>query len=189
MNDEPRFVLAFQHFGNDLVEGNNFRRNVGGKQLEHQVRCRHGSRHRDLELLEFVQRNAASGDDHGAVAFANAAAGGHDRVLVLNIRIGVKGYRGDVVKAVQGLAIQGLDIAKGVSELHVGNANFAGRHPIEHESVVRVGTVRDGDFAGAFTGSMGHKSAAAQVLPKSKITGCGKSRQMTQRLQAVLQFE
>src|SRR5271167_1058492 len=70
----------------------------------------------------------------------------------------MKRDRGDVVEAVHGFAIQGLDIAKRVGELHSRHANLIGRHAVKHESVVGVWTMGDGDVARASSGGAGHKT-------------------------------
>jgi hypothetical protein len=41
-------------------------------------------------LLDLVERVLAARDDHGAVALADAAAAGHQRVVLLQVRIGVE---------------------------------------------------------------------------------------------------
>jgi hypothetical protein len=49
-------------------------------------------------LLDVGERELARGDDHGAVAFADRAAAGHQGVVVLQVGIGVEGDGGDVVE-------------------------------------------------------------------------------------------
>ena len=56
--------------------------------------------------------------------------------------------------------------AERVGELHPGHANLVGRHAVEHEGVVGVGTVGDSDFASVFSGIAGHKSAVTRELPE-----------------------
>ena len=162
VNDEPGLVLAVEHLGNDLVEGNDLGSDIGREQLERQVRRGHGARHGDFAARDFVQRNVARGHDHGPVTLADASAAGHDGVLVLDVRIGVKGDRRDVVEAVHGFAIQGLDIAKRVGKLHPRHANLVGRHAVKHEGVVGVGTVRDRDFANVLGGIAAHRNGNAE---------------------------
>src|ERR1700757_57983 len=67
--------------------------------------------------------------------------------MILNVGIGVEGDRSDVVNAFLCLAVQGFDIAERMGEAESRDAHLVGREPVEHERVVGVGTVRDGDFA------------------------------------------
>src|SRR2546423_2380181 len=69
--------------------------------------------------------------------------------MVLNIRIGVEGDRGDVVEtlALHRLLVQGLDVAERVRKLEAGYADLVGGESVEHEGIVGVGTVRDADLA------------------------------------------
>ena len=88
-----------------------------------------------------------SGDDHGAVALADAASATHQRVAALHIRIGVKADGGDVEERfVLGAAVQGLDVAKGVREPVAGDANLVGSQAVKHEGIVRVRTMCNGDI-------------------------------------------
>ena len=98
------------------------------------------------------------GDDHGAVAFADAAAAGHQGVLVLQVGIGVEGDGGDVVEGlVDGAVVQRLDVGEGVGELVAGDADLVGGQAVEHEGVVGVGAVGDVDLLNCGVGG-GHDS-------------------------------
>ena len=91
--------------------------------------------------------SGAGGDDHGAVALAHAAAAAHQRVVLLQVGVGVEADGGDVEESfVAGAAVEGLDVAQGVGEAVAGDADLVGGQAIEHEGVIGVGTVGDGDF-------------------------------------------
>ena len=128
-----------------------------------------------LQLRDFVQRNIARGHDHRPVTFADAAAAGHQRVLVLQVRIGVKRDRGDVVEAFQRFAIQGLDVAKRMRELHARHPDLVRCHAVKHEGIVRVRTVGYLDFANTISGIARHKNALSENLPEFEITALADS--------------
>ena len=87
------------------------------------------------------------GDDHGAVALADAAAATHERVVVLEVGVGVEADGGDVVEGfIAGAAVEGFDVAEGVGEAIAGDADLVGGQAIEHEGVIGVGTMGDGDI-------------------------------------------
>src|ERR1700689_3675101 len=95
-------------------------------------------------------------DNHGAVVFAHTAPASHQRIVFLNVGIGMKRDGGHVVKGlVHGLVVQGFNIAEGMSELVSWNANLPGGKTVKHESVIGVRTVGDGDlFASSFAGTL-----------------------------------
>ena len=83
-------------------------------------------------------------DDHRAVAFAYGAAAGHQGVVLLHVRVGMEGDRGDVVEGLlDGALVQRLDVGEGVGELEAGDAHLVGGEAVEHEGVVGVGAVGD----------------------------------------------
>ncbi len=100
----------------------------------------------------------AGGDDHRAVAFADAAAAGHEGVLLLQVGVGVEGDGGDIVEGfVDGAVVEGLDVGEGVVELEAGDADLIGGQAVEHEGVVGVRAVGDIDLLNCSIGS-GHNS-------------------------------
>ena len=53
----------------------------------------------------------------------------------------------DIVEGLfAGAAVQGLNVAKRMGEAIAGHADLVGRQAIEHEGVVGVGAMGDGDF-------------------------------------------
>ena len=95
-------------------------------------------------------REGTTGDNHRAVAFADAAARRQQSVVVLNVGERVKRDCGQVVNTFHCFAIQRLDVAEGVCEAQARYADFVGRQPVEHEGIVGVGAVGDGDLARFF---------------------------------------
>ena len=163
----PASYFPCEHPGNDVVEGHDFGGDVGREQLERQVGGGQRSGHRDGAAADLIEGDVARGDDHRPVTLAHAAAARHQRILVLEIGIGVERDRRDVVEAVHGFAVQGLDVAKRVSELHPGHANLVGRHAVEHEGVIGVGTMSDGDFADVLGAVAGHRNQFSRMNSRS----------------------
>ena len=56
MNDEARFVFAFENLRNDLIEGNDFHFNARREQFERQVGGGEFAGYRDFLVLDFVRR-------------------------------------------------------------------------------------------------------------------------------------
>ena len=99
--------------------------------------------------LQIVVRHGLQRNDHRPVALAHAAAAAHQRVVVLDVGIGVKADRRHIVERLFfGAAVQRLDIAQGMRELVSRHANLVRGQAIKHEGVIRVGTMRNGDFPG-----------------------------------------
>src|SRR5581483_2462128 len=122
MDNQARFVTSFQDLGNDLIEGNDLGFNSRRKKSQRQIGRRELSRHRNPLALDFEFRIRPTGNDHRAVALANAASTRQQSVLVLNVGIRVKRNSGHVVKAVAlaSFSIQGLDVAKRMSVANSG---------------------------------------------------------------------
>ena len=116
-------------------------------------------------LLDLVQREALAGDDHRAVALAHAAAARHQRVVVLQVGVGVEGDRRDVVEGlVDGLLVQRLDVGEGVGELQAGHAHLVGGEAVKHECVIGVRRVRDLDLANTGLGVFQLRGACSRCL-------------------------
>ena len=67
------------------------------------------------------------------------------RVLVRDVRVGMKANRGDIVSFLVGRFVQGLNVFQNVLEFEIAGFNLVRREPVEHEGVVRIGRVREGD--------------------------------------------
>ena len=99
-----------------------------------------------LMRLQVLERQRLAGDDHGAVALAHAAAAAHQRVVLLQVRVGVEADGGYVEEGLAlGAEVEGLDVAQRVREPVAGDADLVGGQAIEHKGVIGVGTVGDGD--------------------------------------------
>ena len=62
------------------------------------------------------------------------------------MRVGVKRNRADFVLALEGGAVQRLDVGEQVAELDAVGRHLAARQPVVHERVVGIRTMGDGDF-------------------------------------------
>src|SRR6185437_5028301 len=122
---------------------------IGIEDLQRQVGAGESAGNRNADMLQVVDGKPAAGDDHGTVALAHAAAAAHQQVIALDVGIGVKADGGYVEEGfVLRSPVECLDVTQSVREPESGNANLAGGHAVEHESVVGVGTVRDGNIKG-----------------------------------------
>jgi hypothetical protein len=61
------------------------------------------------------------------------------------VREGVKRDGRDFVLALEGRAIQRLDIREDLVDVDAARVDVAGRESVKHERIVGVRTVRDGD--------------------------------------------
>ena len=115
----------------------------------------------DFDFAERAGGEREAGDDHGAVALADAAAAGHQGVVILDVGVGVEGDGCDVEELFgHGAAIEGLDIAEGMGKFIAGDADFVGGEAVEHECVVGIGAVGDGDHAWVAGRGLGNDSGA-----------------------------
>ena len=90
MNNEPSLILARDDLRNNLVKRHNCRFNFRGKKLQRQICRSHGARHGHLHVFELFQAKHSWRNHHGAILLAHAAAAGHQRIPVLDVRIGVE---------------------------------------------------------------------------------------------------
>ena len=159
VDDEAGLVITSHDLRNDLVEGHDFGLNSGREKPQREICRGQSSRDSNLFALDFALRKSLGGHDHGAVAVADAAAARQQSVVILNVGIGVERDGRDVVNAVAfpRLLVQGLDVAKRMSEAQSGNAHLVGGQSVKHERVVGVGAVRDADLTSG-------RSAARRIL-------------------------
>ena len=117
MDDEAGVEVAGEDFGDDAIEGDGDGLDGGIEDFEREIGGGEGAGDGDLDAAEVFRVEGLGGDDHGAVALADAAAAAHQRVVVLEVGIGVEADGGDVVKGfVAGADVEGLDVAEGVVE-------------------------------------------------------------------------
>ena len=133
------------------IERNGYRLNLRIKNLERQIRRGQRARNSHANAAQVVHVQHAAGDDHGTVALAHAAAATHQRVVLLQIRIGMKADGRHVVEGLfAGAAVQGLDVAERVGKAVAGHTNLVGRQAIKHEGIVGIGAMGNGDFVRGF---------------------------------------
>ena len=156
VDDETGVEVAGQDLGDDLVEGDGDGFDIGVEDFERQVGRGEGSGDGDLEFADLFGGQRLGGDDHGAVALSDAATAAHQGVRVLEVGVGVEADGGDVVEGLfAGAAVEGFDVAEGVVEAVAGDADLVGGQAVEHEGVVGVGTMGDGDIDECGLGNVG----------------------------------
>ena len=147
MDDESGVEVAGEYLRNDAIEGNGDRLEGRIEDFEGEIGGSKGAGNGNFETTQIGRRNGAAGDDHGSVALSHAAAAAHERVVLLEIGVGVKADGGDVVKGfVLGALVEGLDIAESVGKAIAGDADLIGGQAIEHKGVVGVWAMCDGDI-------------------------------------------
>ena len=148
VDDKPCLKVAGQDRRDDLIEGNGDGLKLRIEDFERQVGRGERAGDGDLDAAQLLGCQRLAGDDHGSVAFAHAAAAAHQRVVLLQVGVGVEADGGYVEEGlILGSQVEGLDVAQSVGEFVAGDANLVGGQSIEHESVIGVGTVCDGDLS------------------------------------------
>ncbi len=147
MNDEARIELAGEYGRDDLVERQGRCLDLRCEQFQGEIGGGHGSGDGDADALDLIKREGLLRDDHRAVVFTDRAPAGHQGVVVLDVRIGVKADSRDVVGLlIACLAVECLDIGQGVGKAIARNAHFICGESVEHKGVVGVGAMGDADF-------------------------------------------
>ena len=145
MDDEAGVKVAGEDLRDDFVEGDGNGLELWIEDFECEVGGGEGAGDSYFDFAQVFRGDWLAGDDHGAVSLADAAAATHERVALLEVGIGVKADGGDVEEGfVLGAAVQGLDIAEGMSEAIAGHAHLIGGEAIKHEGVIGVGAMGDG---------------------------------------------
>src|SRR5258708_11621706 len=134
VNDQSRFILTLEYLRDDLVEGYNFRLDAWSKKLQRQIGRGQSAGNSDSFLLDLALGEGPRRNHHGPVAFAYAAAAGHERVLVLNVGIGVEGNCGHIVHAFARLLIERFNVAERVRKAQASAPNLVGSNTINHEA-------------------------------------------------------
>ena len=107
------------------------------------------------------------GNQNRAVLVAHARAVGQQRVAIDQVCVGVERDGRDFVPALKGGTVQRLDIGQHLVDLDAVDANGAARQAVEHERIVRVRAVRDGDL------HRGRIVLRSEILPAGVTTQCG----------------
>ena len=99
---------------------------------------------------------------------------GSSEVAVRQVRVGVKRHGGDFVAALERRAVQRFDIRQHLVDLDAAGRHLAAGQAIEHERVVGIGTVSDGNTHIDVCGVPGRKAASG--LLDCAMLGCGDAR-------------
>ena len=147
MDDEAGVEVARQDLGDNAIEwdGDGFNSRI--EDFEREIGGGKDAGNGELDSDDILHGDPAIGDDHGAVALADASAAAHQRVVLLDVGVGVEA---DGLTIVEGLfaraAIESLYVAKRMAEVIAGDANLIRCQAVEHEGIIGVGAVGDGDF-------------------------------------------
>src|ERR1019366_1974545 len=106
---------------NDAIERHRDGFEIRIENLESEIGRCHGPRNGDLDLSQILGSQRSGRHHHWTVALAHAAPATHQRVVVLQVRVGVEAD-GRYVKEslVLRAPVQGLDVAQGVVETIAG---------------------------------------------------------------------
>ena len=150
VDDEASVEFAGENFWDDLVEGDGDGLDGRRVDFEGEIGSGEGTGDGDFDAAEILGGEGLRGDNHGAVALADAAAATHERVVVLEVGVGVETDGGDVVEGFfAGALVEGFNVAESVGEAIARDADLVGGEAVEHEGVIGVGTVGDGNIDGA----------------------------------------
>ena len=72
---------------------------AGLKIFQRQICSGELARNGDSNFAQIIRRQRAFGNDHGTITLAYAAAAAHQRVVFLEIEVGMKADRGDIVES------------------------------------------------------------------------------------------
>jgi len=154
VNDQADVCFSGLYGVEDLVEGNNdvidFTRALLQPKLQREKRAGHGAGDGDGAPGDFVAGKFLFCDEHRSVAVAHARATGQERVFVAYIGVGMNADRGDVEFAARGALVEGLDVLEDVFETEVGGWDEIFRQGIEHERIIRIGRMAEGECQSKF---------------------------------------
>jgi len=147
VDQEPRGDLAVAHGFLDAVERHRAHRDARRPELERERRRRPRSGRGDRNVAggDRVTRESASTHHDRSVAVAERRAVRKEEVSVREMGVGVKGDGGDRELARHRAAVQRLDVGELVVEREALGVDASLGERVEHEGVVGVGTVSDGD--------------------------------------------
>lgn len=151
VDDQSDVGPVFPDGTEDFVEGHDEVIEFGGglaePELEGEEGAGHAAGHGDTGAGDFVAAEGAFGDQHGSVAVAHAGSAGEQGVLVTDVGVGVNADGGDVQFAARGPLVEGLDILENVFEPQPFGVEAFFRQAEEHERIVRIGRVAQGQRA------------------------------------------
>ena len=137
--------LAGEHDVEDAVEGDDLDGHLRLPEPQGEVSGGQLAGDHHLEPGQVGPAVGLAGDDDRPVAVAEARARGHDLVAVGEMGVGVEGEGRDLVRPLERRLVQALDVLQDVADLQPLDVEDPLRQGIEHEGIVRVGTVGDAD--------------------------------------------
>ena len=146
VDDQAHVGSALLHLVEDPVEGHHPGAHLRREEPQGQEGRGEGAGHGHLEIGDAGGRKRLARHEQRPVAVADAAPAGHERVLVGHVGIGVEGNRGDLVPARARALVQGLDVHELVLDVEVARGHLPLGEAVEHEGVVAVGAVGQGDL-------------------------------------------
>ena len=144
VNEQPGVRLAVEDHLLDLVERHDGELEARLVQPQRQVRRGERAWYRDPR--SFDPCHAAFPRDHDRpIVVAHAGAVGQQRVLVEQVGVRVKRDRRHFVPSFERGPIQGLDVRQNLIDNEAVGIDGAAREAVEHERVVGIRTMGDGD--------------------------------------------
>src|SRR5215475_979695 len=138
VNQQARVTGSVLHRLDDLVEGNDLIREFGVENSQRQKRAGQLSRNRNLQLRNVCRRRRMPRHHDWAVVIANRSAVRQQRILVVNVRVGVKADGGNVVRAAHRLLVQRLNVFEKMLKVKSARVQLVCRQTIEHERIIGI---------------------------------------------------
>src|SRR5205823_438678 len=148
VDQQSRVDFATEHGLLDLVEWDDDRSEIRLEKFEREIGTGHHTRDADALADNFFARHRVSRDQHRAVAVAHRCTVWKQRVAIGEVSVGVNGNRSYVELTTKRATIKRLDVLQLVDVVDSLRVDLSVSERIEHESVVRIGTVREMDGAG-----------------------------------------
>ena len=144
VDQQPRVRLAIENCLTDFVERDDEVFEV--RLVDAQGQVGGGERARDSDPRALYLRRTILARHHDrTVLVAHARAVRQQRVLVDEMRIGVKGHRRHLVAPLERRPVQRLDVREHLVDDDAAGVDVVARQTIEHERVVGIRAVRDSD--------------------------------------------
>ena len=135
----------FRHGGDDLIERHDLVLKLAQAQTQGQEGRGHLARHRDLVRRQRIRGHPLAADHDGPIPVADARAAWVERVILVNIGIGMQGDGGQVQLAFTRTLVEGFDVLQDVFVNQVSGVDLAFCQAIEHEGVIGIGAVSECD--------------------------------------------
>ena len=144
VDQQPRLRLAVENRLADFVERHDDVLEVRLVDAQRQVGGGQRAGDGDPRALDLRRTILARHDDR-TVLVAHARAVRQQRVLVDEMRVGVKRHRRHLVAPLERRPVQRLDVREHLVDDDAAGVDVVARQAIEHERVVGIRAVRDGD--------------------------------------------